>query len=89
MLQMTGGNDISLIYPWVNINDITQDIWSWLDREEEKKEKQFADELMSASLDCVSLDKNTSSDSPGTGQYFIEICRSTQEFLCNIHFNNQ
>ena len=74
VLQMTGGNDISLIYPWVNINDITQDIWSWLDREEEKKEKQFADELMSASmsLDTVSLVKNISCDNPGNREYFTK-----------------
>ena len=27
---MTGGNDISLIYPWVNINNTNTDILSWL-----------------------------------------------------------
>ena len=31
---MTGGNDISLIYPWVHINSLRQEIGLWLDREE-------------------------------------------------------
>ena len=35
---MTGGNDISLIYPWVNINSLSQDIWGWVDREEASKD---------------------------------------------------
>ena len=38
MYQMTGGNDISLIYPWVNINSLSQDIWGWVDREEASKD---------------------------------------------------
>ena len=38
MHQMTGGNDISLIYPWVNINSLSQDIWGWVDREEASKD---------------------------------------------------
>ena len=36
---MTGGNDISLIYPWVNINSLSQDIWGWVDREEGSKDQ--------------------------------------------------
>ena len=36
---MTGGNDISLIYPWVNINSLSQDIWGWVDREEASKDR--------------------------------------------------
>lgn len=36
--EMTGGNDISLIYPWVNINSLSQDIWGWVDREEASKD---------------------------------------------------
>ena len=36
---MTGGNDISLIYPWVNINSLSQDIWGWVDREESSKDR--------------------------------------------------
>ena len=39
MHQMTGGNDISLIYPWVNINSLSQDIWGWVDREEASKDR--------------------------------------------------
>ena len=31
---MTGGNDISLIYPWVNINNTNTDILSWLQHHE-------------------------------------------------------
>ena len=31
---MTGGNDISLIYPWVNINNTNTDILSWLHHRE-------------------------------------------------------
>ena len=42
---MTGGNDISLIYPWVNINDSTKDICSWIGKEEERLESQFEEEL--------------------------------------------
>ena len=39
LYQMTGGNDISLIYPWVNINSLSQDIWGWVDREESSKDR--------------------------------------------------
>ena len=31
---MTGGNDISLIYPWVNINNTNTEILSWLQHRE-------------------------------------------------------
>ena len=37
-LQMTGGNDISLIYPWVHIASLSQEIGLWLDREEAARE---------------------------------------------------
>ena len=40
MLQMTGGNDISLIYPWVHITSLSQDIGLWLDREEAIRERR-------------------------------------------------
>ena len=38
---MTGGNDISLIYPWLNINHCNADIWSWIHREEESSVEQL------------------------------------------------
>ena len=40
LLQMTGGNDISLIYPWVHISSIRQEIGLWLDKEEATMERR-------------------------------------------------
>ena len=37
---MTGGNDISLIYPWVHISSIRQEIGLWLDKEEAAMERR-------------------------------------------------
>ena len=36
---MTGGNDISLIYPWVHISSLRQEIGLWLDKEEAAMER--------------------------------------------------
>ena len=44
LLQMTGGNDISLIYPWVHINCLRQEIGLWLDREEAAMERRTVTE---------------------------------------------
>ena len=44
LLQMTGGNDISLIYPWVHINSLRQEIGLWLDREEVAMERRTVTE---------------------------------------------
>ena len=37
---MTGGNDISLIYPWVHISSLRQEIGLWLDKEEAAMERR-------------------------------------------------
>ena len=33
---MTGGNDISLIYPWLHVNNSQEDIISWLQAEQDR-----------------------------------------------------
>ena len=59
---MTGGNDISLIYPWVNINDCTTDICSWIGKEEERLERQFGEELGSLENSLVGSEEQTSNE---------------------------
>ena len=54
LLQMTGGNDISLIYPWVHISSLSQDIGLWLDREEAVKERRTEVKRSSEEIGMVS-----------------------------------
>lgn len=39
--ELTGGNDISLVYPWLHISDALLDIKSWLRKDTQKKAGNF------------------------------------------------
>ena len=73
LLQMTGGNDISLIYPWININMINNDIASWIKREEDEKEKQFSEDVLSLDNCFSSLDKAN-----------VDSCRTRRKLIQGI-----
>ena len=70
---MTGGNDISLIYPWININMINNDIASWIKREEDEKEKQFSEDVLSLDNCFSSLDKAN-----------VDSCRTRRKLIQGI-----
>ena len=57
---MTGGNDISLIYPWLHISSTMQDINTWIRKEEQRSVQSAAQSPLSSCTGYGSLDRQES-----------------------------